>query len=137
MRVKDIVINIFQCENPAVAGRFAGVFHVNQQGVLIVAKQQVPGNTAITAPLVFTDSVAGTVKGPVGIISSSDPAVVPSLSADGQAVNVTSPASGVVTVTWHDPAGVVAAFDLDIEVAAVAPSTITGAFGPFVPGTTP
>lgn len=141
MRVRDVIINIFECEKPAVAGRFAGVFHVNSQGEIIVMSQNVPGSTAITAPLVFNSSTNGTVKGPVGTIASSDPNAVPSLSADGQAVNVTTPAEApvqdVITLTWSDPAGKIASFTVDLVVSAAPQEVITGAFGAFVPGTTP
>lgn len=144
MRVRDIVINLFQCEeecDPAVAGRFAGVFHVNSQGVITVMSQNVPGATAVTAQLVFTSSLNGTVKGPIGSIASSDANAVPSLSADGQAVNVTTPAEApvqdVITLTWSDPSGKIASFSVDLVVSAAPQEVITGAFGTFVPGTTP
>lgn len=106
-----------------------------------MAAQTVPVSTAITAPLIFTQtssdgSAPVTVTGPIGAVSSSDPTVTPALSADGQAVNLTTPASGTFTLTWHDPAGVVADFSVTLT-DQVPVLTVTGAFGVFVPGTTP
>ena len=96
----------------------------------------------MTAPLIFTQTSSDpnvppvTVPGPKGVVSSSDPTVSPSLSADGQSVNLTTPASGTFTLTWHDPAGNVPDFSVTLtdEVPVL---TVTGAFGQFVAGSTP
>ena len=106
-----------------------------------MAAQTVPVSTAITAPMTFTQTSSDgsppvTVKGPTGTVTSSDPTVSPFLSADGQSVNLTTPASGTFTLTWHDPAGVVADFSVTLT-DQVPVLTVTGAFGPFTVGTTP
>lgn len=120
----------------AQRGRFAGAYHTDPEtGEWIVAAQQVPASTAMTAPLVFTDQNGASVQGPVGVITSSDPNVQASLSADGQSANVTTPASGSVTLTWTDPAGKLAPFSIDLTDQVVV-QQISGQFGTFVPGTT-
>lgn len=103
-----------------------------------MAAQTVPASTPLTGGLIFTQAGA-TVLGPMGSITASDPAVAVSLSADGQFYNLTSPASGGVTLTWHDPAGNVPDFSVDFvdEIVVVPPAPITGTFGPASLGTTP
>lgn len=100
-----------------------------------MAVQTVPSSTALTAPIVFTDSNGASVTGPQGTLTTDNPAVTAALSADFQSCNVTSPASGSVTITWNDPAGVIAPFSVTLT-DQVIPVTISGAFGTFVPGTT-
>lgn len=119
-----------------ITGRFAGAYYF-RRGVLIVADQTVPGATAVTAPLVFTSSTRGVIPGPIGTISADNPAASASLSADGQSVNVMTAPTGAVTVTWSDPAGVIASFSVTLtDQIVVPPEVITGAFGTFAPGTT-
>ena len=120
-----------------ISGRFEGARFFNPKtGELQVATQTLPGSTAVTAALIFTDSIGAKVSGPLGVVTSDVPDVAPTLSADGQACNVMTPPSGAVTLTWSDPAGHVAPFGVTLtdEVVAV---TVTGAFGTFAPGTTP
>jgi len=120
-----------------ITGRFSGAYWYDlRTGEIKVAVQQVPVSTALTGSLVFTDSNGNLVKGPQGSISADNPAVTPTLSADGQFYNFNSPASGDVTLTWHDPAGNVADFSQTFS-DVVPPVTVTGAFGPASPGTTP
>ncbi len=99
-----------------------------------MAAQQVPASTAMTAPLVFTDQTGANVPGPVGVVTSTDAANAPTLSADGQSCNVMTPASGAVTLTWTDPAGKVSPFSVVLTDQVV--QQISGQFGTFVPGTT-
>lgn len=119
----------------AVRGRFAGAYFIGSSGEIIVAVQTVPVSTALTAPIVFTDSTGASVTGPSGTLTVDNPAVTDArLSADGQACNVTSPASGSVTITWTDPAGIIPPFSVTLTDQVVV--TVTGAFGTFAPGTT-
>ncbi len=98
--------------------------------------QTVPANTALTGPLIFVDQFGNPAVGPIGVISSSVVLTPPaSLSADGQSFNFTSPASGDVTLLWHDPAGAVPDFTGDFTDQVVI--TITGSFGAAAAGTTP
>ncbi len=122
----------------AVEGRFSGAFFTDPMtGEIIVAVQTVPGSTAITSALTFTDSLGNIVTGPTGALTVDNPDVTDArFSADGQAVNVTTPDSGNVTITWSDPAGNIAPFAVTLT-DQVVPVTITGEFGEFVPGTTP
>lgn len=123
------------CHSKAKRGRFGGAFRTDPQtGEWIVAAQQVPASTAMTAPLVFTDQNGASVPGPIGVITSTDTANPPTLSADGQSANVTTPASGSVTLTWTDPTGAVSPFSVVLTDQVV--QQITGQFGTFVPGTT-
>lgn len=117
-----------------IIGRFEGAYYLNSKGEITVAVQTVPASTALTGKLAFTSNINGSVAGPIGAISASDPAAAPSLSADGQSYNFTSLPSGTVTLTWNDPAGKVASFSCDFTDQVV--ETITGAFGPAAPGTT-
>lgn len=102
--------------------------------------QQVPGSQVSTAPLIFTQDGA-VIKGPVGEVLSSDPTVIVALSADGQAVNFTSPATaGTFTLKWHIADASVAPFTIDVVVAVTVPPPpppILGSFGTIVAGTTP
>ncbi len=100
-----------------------------------MAKQTVPVSTQLTGKLIFTDSTGATVIGPIGSISADNGSVTPTLSADGQSYNFTSPASGDVTLTWTDPAGNVASASQTFTDQVVAP-TISLQFGPASPGTT-
>lgn len=100
-----------------------------------MATQTVPASTALTASLIFTDSTGVVVTGPIGTLTADVSTVTPTLSASGQAVNVTSPPSGDVTLTWSDPSGVVPSFSVTLSDQAAV--TVTGAFGSFAPGTTP
>lgn len=138
-----IEINIFErrCEKRhrgRIVGRFAGAYYVNQNGEYVVMSQSVPPSVALTVPLIFTQDGA-TVRGPVGSVSSSDPSVSPSLSADGQAVNFNSPLVGPFKLTWQSADASVAPFSVDVDVIAAppAPGPIVGSFGTIVPGTTP
>ena len=98
--------------------------------------QTVQPSTALTGKLTFTDTTTGsTVPGPVGTISADVASASPTLSADGQSYNFTSAPSGSVTLTWTDPAGVIAPFSEVFTDAVVGP-VITGTFGPATPGTT-
>lgn len=120
------------------AGRFAGMFRRHHKtGDFIVATQQLTVGVAETAPLVFTDSTGVVGPGPIGMITAADPSVTVSLSADGQFANATMTTTlpNPVTLTWHDPAGNVPDFTVDVTDAVVAPMQ-TGAFGTFAPGTT-
>ena len=122
--------------HPIVIGRFEGAHFIHPKtGVLTVAAQPVPASTALTGGLIFTDSTGAVVKGPIGALTADQTTVTPTLSADGQSYNFTSPASGSVTLTWTDPAGVVAPFS-QIFTDQVIAVTVTGAFGPAAPGTT-
>lgn len=96
--------------------------------------QTVPASTALTGPLLFVDQFGNPATGPIGQLSSSVPLDTLSLSADGQSFNFTSPASGDVTLLWHDPAGNVPDFTGDFTDQIVL--TITGSFGSATPGTT-
>ena len=101
--------------------------------------QSVPPNQVSTVPLIFIQD-GNPIKGPVGEVTSSDPSVTLALSADGQAVNFTSPGSpGTFTLRWHIADASVAPFTVDVDVVAVAlpPPPIIGSFGTIVPGTTP
>lgn len=100
--------------------------------------QLVPPATALTVPLIFTQDGA-TVKGPVGVVSSSDATVTPTLSGDGQAVNFNSPLTGPFKLTWQSTDASVAPFSLDVDVSVAPPASgpIIGSFGTVVPGTTP
>jgi hypothetical protein len=121
-----------------VVGRFAGIYYVNHEGVHVVS-QTVPASTNLTVPLIFTQD-GNPVKGPIGEVLSSDPNMAPpTLSADGQAANFTSLASGTFTLRWHIADASVAPFTVDVDVAAAppVPSPIIGGFGTIVPGTTP
>ena len=120
------------------AGRFAGFSFVSPTGEIVMALQTVDLNTPLTAPLIFTDASGNIGPGPIGIVSASDPSVTVALSSDGQACNVTMTATlpTPVTLTWHDPAGNVPDFTVDITDAPVAIVAQTGAFGPFTPGST-
>lgn len=101
-----------------------------------MATQTIPLNTPSTAPLIFTNTSTGaTGPGPIGTISASDGSVNVSLSADGQAANVTLTSSTTATLTWSDPSGVVPNFTVDVTDSGSV-GQITGAFGTFVPGTT-
>ena len=62
-------------------------------------------STAYTGPLVFLLDGAPDPTPPVGTISASDPAAAPTLSANGQAFNFTTLATGTVTLTWTPPVG--------------------------------
>jgi hypothetical protein len=99
--------------------------------------QTVPSSTALTGKLVFVDSSTGaTVVGPIGVLTSDVASAAPTLSADGQSYNFTSAASGSVTLTWTDPAGVVVPFS-EVFTDQIVPVVITGTFGPATAGTTP
>lgn len=119
-----------------VAGRFAGIFDVDPKtGATIVATQTLTLNTPSTAPLVFTDANGVTGPGPIGEISASDPSVSVSLSADGQSANatMTETLATPATLTWHDPAGVVPDFTVDVTDAAAVFVPVSGGFGTFAP----
>lgn len=118
-------------------GRFAGVYHRNHKtGEITLAVQTVAGSTALTAPIIFTDSTGATVQGPAGTLTVDNAAVTDArLSADNQSCNVTSPATGSVTITWTDPSGNIAPFSVTLT-DQVIPVTISGSFGTFAPGTT-
>ncbi len=140
-----IEINIFErrCREEhrrAVRGRFAGAFYLSNEGEITLS-QAAPGGTAITAPIDFVDQHGQPIKGPMGALTSSDAANTPTLSADGQAANVMTPAATgtdqTITISWNDPAGKIAGFSVDLVVAAVVPVAVSGSFGTFVPGTTP
>lgn len=142
-----IEVNVFKgCRKKhhrhhAVRGQFAGAFHVNSRGEIIVAQQTVPGSVAETGQLLFKDQNGNPIPGPVGTITSTDSANAPSLSSDGQSYNFTPPAATatdqLITLTWHDPAGKIAAFSTDFVVAAVIVlEAVSGEFGPASPGTT-
>lgn len=119
-----------------IRGRFEGAQFFNPKtGEIEVAIQTVPSSTALTGALIFTDQTGATVAGPIGTIASDQPTVSPSLSADGQHYNFTSPPSGDVTLTWSDPAGKVASFSQTFTDQVV--EVITGAFGQATAGTTP
>lgn len=123
-------------KHKAVAGRFPGSTYKDRQGVLKVAVQTVPANTALTGKLVFVDQFGNPQVGPIGEITSSVVLTPPaSLSADGQSFNFTSPPSGDVTLLWHDPLGNVPDFTGDFSDQVVP--VITGSFGTATPGTTP
>lgn len=121
----------------AVKGRFAGAYFINPKtGDIILAVQTLPASTAVTAPIIFTDSTGAAVKGPTGTLTVDNPAVTDArLSADFQSCNVTTPASGSVTITWTDPAANIAPFSVTLT-DQILPVTITGQFGTFAPGTT-
>lgn len=138
IKIGKLVLNLGHEHHhgPAVRGRFAGAYFTDSEGEIIVAVQTVPGSTALTAPIVFTDSTGAIVSGPTGALTVDNPAVTDArLSADGQSANVTSPATGSVTITWTDPAGNIAPFSVTLT-DQVIPVTITGQFGTFAPGTT-
>lgn len=98
--------------------------------------QTVVPSTALTAAIVFTDSTGTTVVGPTGTLTVDNASVTDArLSADGQSCNVTSPASGSVTITWTDPAGKIPPFSVTLT-DQVIPVTVTGQFGTFAAGTT-
>lgn len=120
----------------AVHGRFEGAHFRNPNtGALTVAVQTLPGSTAVTAPIIFTDSTGAKVTGPTGTLSVDNAAVTDArLSADGQSCNVTTPPTGSVTITWTDPAGKIPPFSVTLTDQVVV--TVTGAFGTFAPGTT-
>lgn len=104
-----------------------------------MATQQLVVGQPFTAPLIFLDTNGNVViPGPVGTLSVTDGSVTISLSADGQAANVTMTTTlpSPVTITWSDPAGVVPAFSVDVTDAAVVNPAVSGSFGIFVPGTT-
>ena len=138
--IVNIIENFFGCchkhhhKPRAVKGRFGGLSIVTPKGEIPLS-QQVPPSTALTGPLLFTDQFGNPVKGPIGTLSSSVPLDTLSLSADGQSFNFTSPATGDVTILWHDPAGNVPDFTGDFSDQPVL--VITGAFGAAVPGVTP
>lgn len=123
-----------------VAGRFAGLYYVDPKtGVTIVATQTLTVGTSFTAPLVFTDANGVTGPGPIGEVSASDPSVSIGLSADGQAANVVMTATlpTPATLTWHDPAGAVPDFTVDVTDAAAVFVPTSGGFGTFAEGNTP
>lgn len=124
---------------PAVFGRFAGFYHTDPKGNIIMAVQQLTVNTPFTAPLIFLDANGNTTTGPVGTVTASDTTVTVGLSADGQACNVTmtTTVTAPVTLTWHDPAGVVPDFITQVTDQPVILPAVTGSFGTFVAGTTP
>lgn len=124
-----------------MAGRFSGPSFIDPKtGVAILALQQLKLGVAYTAALIFTDAAGTTGKGPVGEVTSSDPAVTVGLSADGQSANVTITAqlAGPATLTWHDPAGAVPDFTVDVQDVEAPPAFVpaSGAFGDFTEGTT-
>ena len=101
-----------------------------------VAATQLQLNQPYTSKLVFLDAAGNPVAGPVGTVAASDPsAAAISLSSDGQSVNLTMKKEAAVTLTWHDPSGAVPDFTADVAVP-FGPA-VSGAFGPFVPGTAP
>ena len=119
-----------------VKGRFEGAQYFDcNTGELKVAVQTVPASTALTGKLIFTDNTGATVVGPIGLLTSDVSTITPGLSADGQSYNFTSPATGSVTLTWTDPAGVVLPFS-QIFTDQVGTVVLTGSFGPAAPGTT-
>lgn len=103
-----------------------------------MAQQTLTVGVAFTAPLIFTDASGATGAGPIGSISASDPSVTVGLSADGQAANVTMTATlpTPATITWHDPAGVVPDFTVDVSDAPPVFQATAGSFGTFAEGTT-
>lgn len=144
--MKKIVINICgrrkKHRRRAVRGQFAGAYYVTKTGEIKVSQQHVPGATALTGQLLFKDQQGNPIAGPTGGLASSDPNVVPGLSADGQSYNVTLPAATAVdqtvALTWSDPSGKVTSFSVDFVVDAVfVPVATTGEFGPATQGTTP
>jgi hypothetical protein len=108
----------------------SGAKHMNPQTLTV--------KTQYTCPLTFTDADGIAVPGPVGQISSSDPSVNVSLSADGQNANCEMTLAGVTaTLTWSGT-GANGLFDFTVSVADAAAPAITataGSFGTFAPGT--
>lgn len=111
-----------------------------------MAVQQLIVNTAYTCPIVFLDPTLSQVKGPVGLVTASDPSVTVGLSADGQSCNVmmtTAQPVGAqpVTITWHDPSTgtppPVPDFTMQVTDVPVALPAASGSFGPLAVGNTP
>lgn len=125
---------------PITHGRFGGFRFHNSEGNLVMATQQLTVGTPATCALVFlaADGVT-TGKGPVGTVSSSDGSVSAGLSEDGQSCNALMTLANVTsTLTWHDPAGVVPDFSVDVSDVVAPPEFVaaSGSFGTFADGTT-
>lgn len=109
-----------------VSVRLAGLSYINPDGSLTMATVQLTIGKSYTAPLIFTDATGASGVGPIGSVSSNDPAIVPSLSADGQTLNVSviakvaDPPDGA-SITWTDPAGTIA----DTVLVSVTDQAVT------------
>ena len=135
---RDLLREFHRHPRPAVSGRFAGFYHLDPAGNIVMAVQQLTLNTPSTCLLTFVDGTGSVVTGPIGIVTASDPSVTVGLSADGQACNATMTATVAlpVTLTWHDPAGNVPDFTTLVTDQAVGATGATGSFGTFATGTT-
>jgi hypothetical protein len=126
----------------AVAVQFSGIDYTNEEGEFILSVQQIPTATAGTVALWFYDKDGNFVDGPVGVVTSDNPAVLPTLSADGQTISLTSAAvPGELMLMWHDPAGkvpdasttfaTVSALQVPPIVPPAPGEAASVAFGPF------
>lgn len=133
-----------RCRRPRIVSvRLAGLSYINSDGRIILATVTVDIGKTYFASLVFVNDVGATGIGPVGSVSSSDPAIVPGLSADGQTLNLAvigqvADSTVGADITWTDPTGKIAPTVLvNITDVAVTPPPFeaTGvALGPLTEG---